>query len=196
MAVASQGAAAACRARRLPGPAGRHAAVSITAVQEEVQQRGRPADKPQPGGQVSEGGQLPADLGARQNPAGGGRGGTTYSAIPIYVARPAVLRYLRISPATIAPVTDFLTVQAGQLVVTPLHLRERHPRAADPGPGLDLPAHLADNPLTAAQLAAARDVAAKAGLIIEAREEPRPHWPRSAPRRRLPGRCSPSASSR
>ena len=76
-----------------------------------------PADKPQPGGHGSQAGQPVASLGAPQNPAAGGRGGT-YSTIPLYVATPAVLRYLGISPATITPAADFLTAAAGQLVVT------------------------------------------------------------------------------
>ena len=127
--------------------------------------------------------------GRTRPPAGAG----STARYPLYVATPAVLRYLGISPATITPATDILTVQAGQLVAHHHHhLRDRHPRAADPGPVLRLRAHLADDPgrpapastgrryspagsssparpLTAAQLAAARDVAAKAGLIIEAR---------------------------
>jgi putative ABC transport system permease protein len=150
-----------------------------------------PADKPQPGGQGSQAGQPVASLGAPQNPAGGGRGGT-YSTIPLYVATPAVLRYLGISPATITPAADFLTVQAGQLVVTTAstfgtvtHVqRIQAPSYASQPTSLMTPGGLrrrgwtqiqsgwlvqSGKPLTAAQLAAARDVAARAGLIIEAR---------------------------
>jgi putative ABC transport system permease protein len=150
-----------------------------------------PADKPQPGGQGSEGGQPVAGLGAPQNPAAGGRGGT-YSAIPLYVATPAVLRYLGISPATITPATDFLTVQAGQLVVTTpsTFATVAHVQRIQAPDYTSQPTSLmtlgglhrrgwtqiqtgwliqSGQPLTAAQLAAARDVAAKAGLIIEAR---------------------------
>ncbi len=150
-----------------------------------------PADKPQPGGQGSQAGQPVASLGARQNPAAGGRGGT-YSTIPLYVATPAVLRYLGISPATITPAADFLTVQAGQLVVTTpstfanaTHVqRIQAPSYASQPTSLMTLGGLhrrgwtqiqsgwlvqSGKPLTAAQLAAARDVAAKAGLIIEAR---------------------------
>ena len=97
-----------------------------------------PADKPQPGSQGSPAGQPVAGLGAPQNPAAGGRAGT-YSSIPLYVATPAVLRYLGISPATITPATDFLTVQRGAARGQhTLHLCDRHPRAADPGPLLHL----------------------------------------------------------
>jgi putative ABC transport system permease protein len=150
-----------------------------------------PADKPQPGGPGSEEGQVPAGLGAPQNPAAGGRGGT-YSTIPLYVATPAVLRYLGISPATITPATDFLTVQAGQLVVTTpsTFANVTHVQRIQAPDYTSQPTSLmtlgglrrrgwtqlqtgwlvqSDKPLTAAQLAAARDVAAKAGLVIEAR---------------------------
>ncbi len=150
-----------------------------------------PADKPQPGGQGSQGGQPVAGVGAPLNPASGGQGGT-YSAIPLYVATPAVLRYLGISPATIGPATDFLTVHSRQLAVTtpstfasathvqriqaPSYtsqptslmtlggLRRRHWIQIQSGWLVQ-----SSQPVTAAQLAAARDVAAKAGLIIEAR---------------------------
>ena len=150
-----------------------------------------PADKPQPGGQGSQAGQPVASLGAPQNPAAGGRGGT-YSTIPLYVATPAVLRYLGISPATITPATDFLTVHPGQLVVTTpstfaavTHVQPiQAPSYASQPTSLMTLGGLhrrgwtqiqsgwlvqSGQPLTPAQLAAARDVAAKAGLIIEAR---------------------------
>ncbi len=150
-----------------------------------------PADKLQPGGQGSQAGQPVAGLGAPQNPAAGGRGGI-YSAIQLYVATPAVLRYLGISPAAITPATDFLTVHAGQLAVatpstfaTVTHvqriqapsytsqptslmtlggLHRRHWRQIQSGWLIQ-----SGTPLTAAQLAAARGVAAKTGLVIEAR---------------------------
>lgn len=150
-----------------------------------------PADKAQPGGQGSQGGQPVASLGAPQNPAAGVREGT-YSTIPLYVATSAVLRYLGISPATINPATDFLTVRAGQLVVTTpstfataTHVQRIQAPAytSQPTSLMTLGAlhrrHWtqmqsgwlvqSSQPVTAAQLAAARDVAAKAGLIIEAR---------------------------
>jgi putative ABC transport system permease protein len=150
-----------------------------------------PADKPQPGGQSSQAGQPVAELGAPQNPAAGGRGGT-YSAIPLFAGTPAVLRYLGISPVTITSATDFLTVHAGQLVVTTpstfatvTHVqRIQAPSYSSQPTSLMTLGSLhrrhwtqiqsgwlvqSGTPLTAAQLAAARDVAAKAGLIIEAR---------------------------
>jgi putative ABC transport system permease protein len=157
---------------------------SVTALYMPV----NPADKPQPG---SQGGQPVAGLGAPLNPAAGGRGGS-YSAIPLFVATPAVLRYLGISPATITPATGFLTVHAGQLVIatpstfaTVTHVQRIQAPSYSSQPtslmtlgGLHRQGWTqiqsgwlvqSSRPLTAAQLAAARDVAAKAGLIIEAR---------------------------
>jgi putative ABC transport system permease protein len=150
-----------------------------------------PADKPQPGGQGSQAGQPVASLGAPQNPAAGGRGGI-YSTIPLYVATPAVLRYLGISPATITPAADFLTAHPGQLVVTTpsTFATVTHVQPIQAASYASQPTSLmtlgglhrhgwtqiqsgwlvqSGQPLTPAQLAAARDVAAKAGLIIEAR---------------------------
>ena len=147
-----------------------------------------PADKPQPG---SQGGQPVAGLGAPLNPAAGGRGGS-YSAIPLFVATPAVLRYLGISPATITPATSFLTVRAGHVVVTTpsTFATASHVQRIQAPSYSSQPTSLmtlgglhrrgwtqiqsgwlvqSAKPLTAAQLAAARDAAAKAGLIIEAR---------------------------
>ena len=147
-----------------------------------------PADKPQPGGQD---GQPVADLGIPQSPAADGRAGT-YSALPLYVATPAVLGYLGISPATITPAIDLLTIHAGQLAVTTpstfaavTHVqRIQAPSYTSQPTSLMTLSGLhrrgwtqvqsgwlvqSGKPLTAAQLAAARDVAAKAGLIIEAR---------------------------
>jgi putative ABC transport system permease protein len=150
-----------------------------------------PADKPQAGGQGNQPGQPVASLGAPQNPTAAGRGGT-YSTIPLYVATPAVLRYLGIGAATIAPSTDFLTARAGQLVVTSAstfgtisHVQPiRAPSYTSQPTSLMTLGGLhrrgwtqiqsgwlvqSSEPFTAAQLAAARAVAAKAGLIIEAR---------------------------
>ena len=150
-----------------------------------------PADKPQPGSQGSPAGQPVAGLGAPQDPAATGRGGT-YSAIPLYVATPAVLRYLKISPATISPATDILTVHAGPLVLSTnttfgnaTHVqRIQAPRYTSAPTSLMTPSGLhrqhwtqmqsgwlinSSQLLTATQLAAAREVAAKAGLTVEAR---------------------------
>jgi putative ABC transport system permease protein len=150
-----------------------------------------PADKPQPGSQGSPAGQPVASLGAPQSPAATGRGGT-YSSIPLYVATPAMLRYLKISPATISPATDILTVHAGPLVLSTsttfgnaTHVqRIQAPRYTSAPTSLMTLGGLhrhhwtqtqagwlieTSQPLTAAQLAAAREAAAKAGLTIETR---------------------------
>jgi putative ABC transport system permease protein len=149
-----------------------------------------PADQPQPGGPGGPAGQPVASLGAPQNPAAG-RGGT-YTAIPLYVATPAVLRYLGISSAALAPSTDLLTARAGPLVVTTSSTvatitrvqRIQAPSYSSQPTSLMTPGGLhrrgwtqvqsgwliqSGAPVTAAQLAAARDAAARAGLIIEAR---------------------------
>jgi putative ABC transport system permease protein len=150
-----------------------------------------PADKPQPGSQGSPAGQPVAGLGAPQDPAATGRGGT-YSAIPLYVATPAVLRYLKISPATISPATDILTVHAGPLVLSTnttfgnaTHVqRIQAPRYTSAPTSLMTLSGLhrqhwtqiqsgwlinSSQLLTAAQLAAAREAAARAGLTVETR---------------------------
>ena len=150
-----------------------------------------PADKPQPGSQGSPAGQPVASLGAPLNPAATGRGGT-YRSIPLYVATPAVLRYLGISPATVSPATNILTVHAGRLVLstnttfanaTHVQRIQAPGYTSEPTSLMTLGAlhrqHWtqiqsgwlinSSQPLTAAQLAAAREVAAKAGLIIETR---------------------------
>jgi putative ABC transport system permease protein len=149
-----------------------------------------PADKPQPGSQGSQAAQPVAELDAPQNPAAG-RGGT-YSAIPLYVATPAVLRYLKISPATINPAANILTVQRGQLALgtnttfaTATHVQPIQAPGYTSAPtslmtlsGLhrqhwtQIPSGWlieSSQPVTAAQLAAAREVAATAGLTVEAR---------------------------
>jgi putative ABC transport system permease protein len=149
-----------------------------------------PADKPQPGSQGSQAAQPVAELDAPQNPAAG-RGGT-YSAIPLYVATPAVLRYLKISPATVNPAANILTVQRGQLALgtnttfaTATHVQPIQAPGYTSAPtslmtlsGLHRQHWTqiqsgwlveSSQPLTAAQLAAAREVAATAGLTVEAR---------------------------
>jgi putative ABC transport system permease protein len=149
-----------------------------------------PADKPQPGSQGGQAAQPVAELDAPQNPAAG-RGGT-YSAIPLYVATPAVLRYLKISPATINPAANILTVRRGQLALgtnttfaTATHVQPIQAPGYTSAPtslmtlsGLHRQHWTqiqsgwlveSSQPLTAAQLAAAREVAATAGLTVEAR---------------------------
>jgi putative ABC transport system permease protein len=103
-----------------------------------------------------------------------------------------MLRYLKISPATISPATDILTVHAGPLVLSTsttfgnaTHVqRIQAPRYTSAPTSLMTLGGLhrqhwtqiqagwlieTSQPLTAAQLAAAREAAAKAGLTIETR---------------------------
>jgi putative ABC transport system permease protein len=115
-----------------------------------------------------------------------------YTAMPLYVATPGVLNFLGINPGTIDPATDVLTVHSGEPVLTtistatnPAHVQVIHAPAysSDPTSLITLNGlsryHWtqiqsgwliqSSHPLTAAQLAAAQDVAAKAGLVIESR---------------------------
>jgi putative ABC transport system permease protein len=144
-----------------------------------------PASKPQPDGQ-----QPVVSLNAPVNPAAGRSG--IYISVSLYVATPAVLHYLGINPATIDPTTNILTVQAGQTDLTTIttitestHVQRIHA----PGYSSEPTSLITVNglrhehwtqiqsgwmvesarPLTPAQIAVARDVAAKAGLVIEAR---------------------------
>jgi putative ABC transport system permease protein len=144
-----------------------------------------PASKPQPGGQ-----QPVVSLNAPVDQAAGRSG--VYRSVPLYVATPSVLHYLGINPATIDPATSILTVQAGQDVLTTvttatdatnvqrIHvpdygseptslitlngLRHEHWTQIRSGWMIE-----SARPLQAAQIAAARDVAAKSGLVIESR---------------------------
>jgi putative ABC transport system permease protein len=144
-----------------------------------------PASKPQPGGQ-----QPVVSLNAPVDQAAGRSG--VYRSVPLYVATPSVLHYLGINPATIDPATNILTVQAGQDVLTTvttatdatnvqrIHvpdygseptslitlngLRHEHWTQIQSGWMIE-----SARPLQAAQIAAARDVAAKSGLVIESR---------------------------
>ena len=144
-----------------------------------------PASKPQPGGQ-----QPVVSLNAPVDQAAGRNG--AYHSVALYVATPAVLRLLGINPATIGPATNILTVQAGQDVLTTITtitdatnvqrihvpdygseptslitmngLRHEHWTQIQSGWMIQ-----SARPLQAAQIAAARDVAAKSGLIIESR---------------------------
>jgi putative ABC transport system permease protein len=144
-----------------------------------------PANKGLPGGQ-----QPVVSLNAPVNPSAGRNG--VYTAASLYVGTPAVLRLLGINPATIDPATDILTVYPGQPTLTtittatnPAHVQQIHAPAYSSDPtslitrsGLSrhhwtpTPSGWlieSSQPLTATQLAAARDVAAKAGLVIESR---------------------------
>jgi putative ABC transport system permease protein len=145
-----------------------------------------PVNKPQPGGQ-----QPVVSINTPTNPAAGRN--TEYTSLPLYVATPEVLHYLGINPATINTATNILTVQAGQTVLTTITTNTDSTnvqRIHAPGYG-SAPTSLitltglrekhwtqirsawlveSTRPLQAAQIAAARDVAAKAGLTVESRD--------------------------
>jgi len=144
-----------------------------------------PASPPQPGGQepvVSL--NYPVDQAA-------GRNGV-YRSVALYVATPVVLRLLGVNPATIDPATNILTVQAGQDVLTTIttatnatdvqhigvtgYTSEPTSLITVTGLGHEHWAQIQSGwtiqsarPLRPAQIAAARDMAAKAGLTIESR---------------------------
>jgi putative ABC transport system permease protein len=144
-----------------------------------------PASKPQPGGQ-----QPVVSLNAPVNQAAGRDG--VYHSVALYVATPAVLRLIGITPATIGPATNILTVQAGQDVlttITTVTTATNVQRIQVPDYGSEPTSLITLNglrhehwtqiqsgwmvqsarPLQAGQIAAARDMAAKSGLIVESR---------------------------
>ncbi len=144
-----------------------------------------PASRPQPGGQ-----QPVVSLNAPLDGAAGRNG--VYRSVDLYVATPAVLRLLGISPATIGPATDVLTVQAGKDVLTTITTvtdATNVQRIHVPDYGSEPTSLITVNglrrehwtqirsgwmvssarPLHPAQIAAAREVAARSGLVIESR---------------------------
>jgi putative ABC transport system permease protein len=144
-----------------------------------------PASKPQPGGQ-----QPVVSLNAPVDQAAGRNG--VYRSVALYVATPAVLRLLGINPATIDPAANILTIQSGQDVLTTIttvtgvtHIQRIHvpDYGSEPTSLITLNGLRREHwtqiqsgwmiqsarPLPAAQIAAARDVAAKSGLVIESR---------------------------
>jgi putative ABC transport system permease protein len=144
-----------------------------------------PASKPQPGGQ-----QPVVSLNAPVDQHAGRSG--IYRSLALYVATPAVLRYLGINPVTIDQAANILTIQTGQddlttittatnatnvqrirvpdytseptSLVTLKGLRNWHWTRIQSGWMIT-----STRPLLAAQIASARDVAAKSGLVIESR---------------------------
>jgi putative ABC transport system permease protein len=144
-----------------------------------------PASKPQPGGQ-----QPVVSLNAPVDQAAGRNG--VYRSVALYVATPAVLHLLGINPATIGPAASILTSQAGQDVLTTITTitnATNVQRIHVPGYGSEPTSLITLNglrherwtqirsgwmvesarPLQAAQIAAARDLAARSGLVIESR---------------------------
>jgi putative ABC transport system permease protein len=144
-----------------------------------------PASKPQPDGQ-----QPVVSLNAPTNQAAGRNG--VYRSAALYVATPSVLHLLGINPATIDPAANILTIQAGQDVLTTIttltpatNIQRVHVPDYSSGPTSLITVtglrheHWTQiqsgwivksaRPLQAAQIADARDLAAKTGLIIESR---------------------------
>lgn len=144
-----------------------------------------PASKPQPGGQ-----QPVVSLNAPVGQATGRNG--VYRSVALYVATPAVLRLIGINQAAIGRATSILTSQSQQDVLTtittstqatniqPIHVPDysSEPTSLITMTGLH---HehwtqiqsgwmvTSARPLQAAQIAAARDLAFKTGLVIESR---------------------------
>jgi putative ABC transport system permease protein len=144
-----------------------------------------PASKSQPDGQQP--------VVSLNSPVGRATGrNAVYRSVALYVATPAVLHLLGISPATIGPAADILTVQAGQDVLTTITTvtdATNVQRIHVPDYGSEPTSLITVNglrrehwtqirsgwmvssarPLHAAQIAAAREVAARSGLVIESR---------------------------
>lgn len=144
-----------------------------------------PASKPQPGGQ-----QPVVSLNAPVGRATGRNG--VYRSVALYVATPAVLRLTGINPATVGQATSILTIQSGQDVLTTITTSTQAARiqrihvpdySSEPTSLITMTGlhheHWTQiqsgwmitsaHPLQAAQIAAARDLAAKSGLVIESR---------------------------
>jgi putative ABC transport system permease protein len=146
-----------------------------------------PVSKPQPGGQ-----QPIVSLNAPVDPAAGRNG--VYRSLALYVATPAVLHFLDINPAAINPAANILTSQGmNDLVLTTItagtdatNVRRIHvpDYGSDPTSLITLNGLHREHwtqiqsgwmvesarPLPAAQIAAAREAAAKSGLVIESRD--------------------------
>jgi putative ABC transport system permease protein len=145
-----------------------------------------PASKPQPGGQ-----QPVVSLNAPVDQAAGRNG--IYHSLALYVATPAVLHYLGINPATIDAAANILTVQARQDVLTTIttatdatNVQRIHAPSYSSEPTSLITLNglrhwhwtqiqsgwmvTSARSLLAAQIASARDAAAKSGLVIESRD--------------------------
>jgi putative ABC transport system permease protein len=156
-----------------------------------------PALKPvPPGPDGSPGGQPVAelDIPAQSGPGSqSARQSGSYSAYSLYVATPALLRYLGVDPTAVRAMTDIVSAQTGVLTVQNVAQPQTITRVQRPsGPvytsaptsAMTLSAirrlHWkqitagwllrSSQPLTSAQLAEARHVAALAGLTIETRD--------------------------
>jgi putative ABC transport system permease protein len=152
-----------------------------------------PAVKPvPPGPDNGSGGQPVAELDVPTGPSSGsGRQSGTFRAYPLYVATPALLRALGVDPATVSPASDVVSPVAGALTIFPEARALSHVRhlsgstySSAPSSALTLSGlrrrHWdriaagwlieSGRPLTSAQIAQARAIAASAGLTIETRD--------------------------
>ena len=152
-----------------------------------------PAVKPvPPGPDGSPGGQPVAELDIPARRAQVAEG-DSYRAYPLYVATPQLLRYLGVDPATVPPATDIVSAQAGDLSIQNVPKSQTlakvkrlsgpaytsAPTSAMTVSGIDR-RHWSQitagwlvrssRPLTSAQIAEARRIAALAGLTIETRD--------------------------
>jgi putative ABC transport system permease protein len=147
-----------------------------------------PAAHPEPGSGGSEGGRPAVELG---QPLGEG----TSSSFPLYVATPDLLEHFGLDLGAVDPDTDVLTAQTGEafeLVNIPKRGSHANVETIDGPAYSSLPTSFitpdalrrggwkparagwfveAGRPLTSAQLATARQLAADAGLMIEARRD-------------------------
>jgi putative ABC transport system permease protein len=147
-----------------------------------------PAAHPEPGSEGNEGGRPAVELG---QPLGEG----TSSSFPLHVATPDLLEHLGLDHTVVDPDTDVLTTQPGtdfEFVNIPKRGSHANVEKIDGPAYSSLPTSLitpaalrrggwkparagwfveTDRPLTGAQLAQARQLAADAGLTIEARRD-------------------------
>jgi putative ABC transport system permease protein len=152
-----------------------------------------PAAHPEPGPGGSEGGRPAVELG---EPLGEG----TSSSFPLYVATPDLLEHFGLDPGAVDPDTDVLTAQTGkdfEFVNIPKRGSHANVETIDSPTYSSLPTSFitpdalrrggwkparagwfveAGRPLTSAQLAKARQLAADAGLMIEARRDQTSLW--------------------
>ena len=150
-----------------------------------------------PGPDGSTGGQPVAELDIPTGPTAGTRNtgqSGSYSAYPLYVATPELLRYLGVDPATVPAETDIVSARSGTLTImnasvpqtltgvlrlrgstytsaptsamTLSGIRRRHWTQIRAGWLLE-----ASRPLTSTQIVEARHIAASAGLTVETRDE-------------------------
>ena len=149
-----------------------------------------PSPDGSPGGQPVAELDIPTQSGSGSQSA---RLSGTYSSYPLYVATPALLRYLGVDPAAVTAATDVVSTQTGVLTVQNVSQPQTITKVDTPlGPDYTSAPTSAmtlsairrwhwtaitagwlvrsSRPLTSAQIAEARHVAALAGLTIETRD--------------------------